>query len=317
MLPTVPRPADGERRGVSPVGRLFEIVHGDQRAVITEAGASLRAYEVGRRPVVEPFDGFDTAPVGCQGEILAPWPNRTVDGSWMWGRTGHQLWITEPERGHALHGLVRTLAWTPVEAEPERVELETTLLAHPGWPFPLHLVVSYALGPAGLSARLIATNIGRSSCPYGAAAHPYLAVPGGTVDEAVLRIRAATWMATDDRLAPVERRATAGTPYDFGGSEPVGTREVDNALTDLERGPDGRVEATLSAPDGRTTVVWGGSSVRWWQLFTGDALPGRWRRGALALEPMTCGPNALNTGDDLVVLEPGDRHQLTWGLRLD
>lgn len=301
---------------VSPVGRLFEIVHGDQRAVITESGASLRAYEVARRPVVEPFDGLDTAPLGCQGEILAPWPNRTVDGSWTWGQARHQLWITEPERGHALHGLVRTLAWTPVTVELHRVELETTLLAHPGWPFPLRLEVSYVVGPAGLASRLTATNIGRTSCPYGAATHPYLAIPGGTVDDAVLEIRASTWLATDDRLGPTELRATAGTPYEFGG-EPVGGRQVDNALTDLERGPDGRVEARVTAADGRTTVMWGNSEVRWWQLYTGDALPGRWRRGALALEPMTCGPNALNTGGDLVVLEPGERHRLSWGLRLD
>ena len=301
---------------VSPVGRLFEIVHGDQRAVITESGASLRAYEVARRPVVEPFDGLDTAPLGCQGEILAPWPNRTVDGSWTWGEVRHQLWITEPERGHALHGLVRTLAWTPVTLEPHRVDLETTLLAHPGWPFPLRLEVSYVVGPAGLASRLTATNIGRTSCPYGAATHPYLAIPGGTVDDAVLEIRASTWLATDDRLAPTELRATAGTPYEFSG-EPVGSRQVDNALTDLERGPDGRVEARVTAPDGRTTAMWGDSEVRWWQLYTGDALPGRWRRGALALEPMTCGPNALNTGGDLVVLEPGERHRLSWGLRLD
>ncbi|HSH22537.1 MAG TPA: aldose 1-epimerase family protein [Acidimicrobiales bacterium] len=306
---------DAGQRGVAPVGRLFEIAHGDQRAVITEAGASLRVYEVGPRPVVEPFDGADTVPIGAQGEILAPWPNRTVDGSWRWGSTRHQLSITEPERGHALHGLVRTLAWTPVENGVSRIDLATTLLAHPGWPFPLQLTVTYALGPAGLTCRLMATNIGRARCPYGAATHPYLAIPGGT-DEAVLRIPAATWLATDDRLAPTERRATAGTPYDFDGSVPVGAREVDNAFTDLERAPDGRVEASLRAPDGRTTVLWGDASVRWWQLFTGDALPSRWRRAVVALEPMTCGPDALNTGDDLAVLDPGETHRMTWGLRL-
>jgi hypothetical protein len=31
---------------------------------------------------------------------------------------------------------------------------------------------------------------------------------------------------------------------------------------------------------------------------------------------MTCGPNALNTGEDLVVLGPGDSHTMTWGLTL-
>ncbi len=285
--------------------------------MVTESGATLRVYEVGDRPVVEAFEGPETPVIGCQGEVLAPWPNRVVDGRWTWESTEYQLWITEPERGHALHGLVRTLPWAPARAEDHRIDLEATLLAHPGWPFPLYFSVSYELGREGLRSRLTATNIGRARCPYGAATHPYLAIPRGSVDDARLEIPAATFLATDGRLAPLERRATGGSPYDFDAGSPIGARQVDNAFTDLERLPDGRVEARLTCPDGRTTVMWGDSSVRWWQLFTGDVLPERWRRRAIALEPMTCGPNALNTGEDLVFLEPGESHAMVWGITLE
>lgn len=308
--PDVPGP------GLPPGGHLFEISLGDQRAVVTESGATLRVYAVGGRPVIEPFDGPEAPVIGAQGEILAPWPNRVVDGRWRWSGIEQQLWITEPSRGHAIHGLVRRLRWTPTEVEHHRVELETTVLAHPGWPFPLHFVASYTLGAGGLTCGLTARNIGRTTCPYGAAAHPYLAVPGGTIDDAVLSMPARTWLATDDRLAPTERRSTAGSPYEFDGVEPVGSRQADNAFTDLERLADRRVEARLRAPDGRTTVVWGDAGIRWWQLFTGDALPERWRRRSLAIEPMTCGPNALNTGEDLIVLEPGEHRTVSWGLSL-
>lgn len=318
MTRVLPEPAAGAAvpAGLLPVGRLFQIAHGEHRAVVTESGATLRAYDVGSRPVLEAFDGPETPVIGAQGEILAPWPNRVVDGLWSWRGAQQQLWITEPSRGHAIHGLVRRLRWSASTVEPHHVGMEATLLAHPGWPFPLHLAVAYKVGPAGLVCRLTATNVGRAACPYGAAAHPYLAVPGGSVDDAVVRIAAATWLATDDRLSPTERRPTAGSPYDFDGVAPVGGRQADNAFCDLERLPDDRVEVTVAAPDGRTTVLWGDATVRWWQLFTGDALPERWRRHALALEPMTCGPNALNTGIDLVVLEPGDSHAMTWGLSL-
>jgi aldose 1-epimerase len=301
---------------VAPVGHALEITDGDQRAVVTESGATLRVYEVGDRPVVEAFNGPDTVIVGCQGEILAPWPNRTENGVWTWGGTTCQLSITEPDRGHAIHGLVRTLRWETVDHGPAEVVLETTLLAHPGWPFPLHFAVRYALGDAGLTSTITATNIGEGPCPYGVATHPYLAVPGGTVDDVALRIPAATWVETDERLIPVGRRATTGTLYEFDGVAPVGDRQVDHAFTDLARLPDGRVEASLLAQDGSVTTLWGDSSVRWWQLFTGDALPERWRRSTLALEPMTCAPNALNTGEDLVILDPGASHSMTWGVRL-
>ena len=45
-------------------------------------------------------------------------------------------------------------------------------------------------------------------------------------------------------------------------------------------------------------------------LFTGDLLPDVKRR-SLAVEPMTCPPNALQTGEALIRLEPGQtRRQL-------
>ena len=49
-------------------------------------------------------------------------------------------------------------------------------------------------------------------------------------------------------------------------------------------------------------------------LFSGDVLPGgRWRR-SLAIEPMTCPPNAFADGVDLVVLEPGETWAGSWTL---
>jgi len=47
-------------------------------------------------------------------------------------------------------------------------------------------------------------------------------------------------------------------------------------------------------------------------VFTGD-IPAVQRRG-LAVEPMTCPPNAFRSGDALVTLEPGESHTAAWGL---
>jgi galactose mutarotase-like enzyme len=45
-------------------------------------------------------------------------------------------------------------------------------------------------------------------------------------------------------------------------------------------------------------------------VFTGD-IPSVERR-ALAIEPMTCPPNAFRSGEALVTLEPGDSHTAAW-----
>lgn len=301
--------------GLPPAGTPLTITYGKQSCVVTPSGATLRSYLVGDRPVIESFNGPESPVVGCQGEVLAPWPNRVVDGRWTWRDIGYQLSITEPERGHALHGLVRNMTWTVVAQRDNSVTLEVLLLAQPGWPFPLSCTIEYALDAAGLRSTLKSTNVGFEACPYGAAVHPYIALPT-RVDEVVLHVPAATWVETNERLAPLARRPTAGTAYDFTDGTLVGGRQVDTAFTDLVTAPDGRVEARVTTPDGVTTLVWGDRSVRWWQIYTADTLPAPWYRGCLAVEPMTCAPDALNSGDGLVILEPGESHSVVWGLTL-
>jgi aldose 1-epimerase len=49
-------------------------------------------------------------------------------------------------------------------------------------------------------------------------------------------------------------------------------------------------------------------------VFSGDTLePARRRRG-LAIEPMTCAPDAYRSGLGLQVLEPGQQSTAAWGV---
>jgi aldose 1-epimerase len=48
-------------------------------------------------------------------------------------------------------------------------------------------------------------------------------------------------------------------------------------------------------------------------IFTGDTLPDVNRR-SIAVEPMTCPPNAFRTGTDVITLEPGMSWTGTWGI---
>ena len=48
-------------------------------------------------------------------------------------------------------------------------------------------------------------------------------------------------------------------------------------------------------------------------LFTGDLLPDVSRR-SLAVEPMTCPPNAFRSGEGLIRLEPGASFTSSWGI---
>ena len=52
------------------------------------------------------------------------------------------------------------------------------------------------------------------------------------------------------------------------------------------------------------------------QVYTGDTLAQPRRRLALAVEPMTCPANALQSGQGIVRLDPGQTHSGRWGVRL-
>jgi aldose 1-epimerase len=105
-----------------------------------------------------------------------------------------------------------------------------------------------------------------------------------------------------------------GTAYDFREPRAIGTTKLDNAFTDLERDEDGLARVELRDPArGRALTLWVDESYGCLMLFTGDPLPDVDRR-SLAVDPMTCPPNAFRTGEALIRLEPGDSTTGAWGI---
>jgi aldose 1-epimerase len=243
-----------------------------------------------------------------RGQLLIPWPNRIRDGAYALDGRRHQLPLNEPERGNAIHGLVRWSSWNVAERTTERVVLAHVLRPQPGYPFTLELRVEYSLSPEGLAVRTTATNAGADPCPYGAGAHPYLAVGAGVVDEAVFRLPAEAVLEADERGIPVGSAPVEGTELDFRKPRPVGPARLDHCFTDLDRGEDGLVRVEIDR-----TALWADESYQYLMVFTGDGLPGA-DRTSVAVEPMTCAPNAFASGDGLIVLEPGESHAAAWGI---
>lgn len=295
-----------------PSGEQIEIALEDQRAVVVEVGGGLRAYSASGRELV---DGYrvDEMSTSGRGQVLIPWPNRVEDGSYEFQGRRHQLPINDPEEQDAIHGLVRWAAWTVGEREPHRVVMEHVLHPQPGYPFSLGLRIEYRLSEGGLRVRTTATNLGTRACPYGAGAHPYLTVGTANVDSAILRAPGRTVLRSDERGIPTGAGPVDGTDYDFRQPRPIGKTKLDHAFTDLER-VDGIARVELTDPARRSGLtLWVDESYGYLMLFTGDPLRDVDRR-SLAVEPMTCPPNAFRTGDALIRLEPGRTVTSTWGI---
>lgn len=299
-----------------PSGKQFTMEVGDQQVVVTEVGAGLRSYRVEGTEVLDGFDA-DEMCTGARGQSFIPWPNRIADGRYTFDQREHQLPLTEPAAGNAIHGLTRWANWHLVHANGASLRLGHHLPPQPGFPFALRSEITYRLGARGLSVETRSTNVGSTDCPYATGAHPYLSPGPGVVDDLTVELPAHTWYPTDDRGIPTGRAPVEGSDRDLRTARQLGGLHLDTAFTDLDRGPDECATVTVRRADGWTTQLWVDRTYQYVELFTGDSLPqaDRRRRG-LGVEPMTAAPNAFRTGDGLLRLAPGETHTATWGLRM-
>jgi aldose 1-epimerase len=298
-------------------GRQIEIRHGLQRAVVVEVGGGLREYDVDGQPIV---DGYppDRMPDGGHGQPLLPWPNRLADGQYTFDGQDHRLPIDDVVRQNAMHGLTRWLNWNVAEQATDRVRMALTIHPRPGYPFTLDMSIEYSVGPTGLTVSTTARNSGRRALPLGAGQHPYLTVGTPLVDSTILHLPSHARLELDtQRRLPTGTvlRVDSSTDYDFRTPRLIGSVVLDDCYTDLDRGDDGTARVRLSDPlTDREVSLWMDAHYRVVQVFSGDTLPVARRRHGLAVEPMTCPPNAFRTGTDLIVLQPDETCSLAWGL---
>lgn len=297
-----------------PSGRQIELHHGEQTVAIAEVGAGLRSYLAGTRPVIDGYPVTEAC-TGARGHSLIPWPNRIKAGKYEWDGTEYQLDLTEPAFGGAIHGLTRWAPWQLLEHDGTSASFGHVLYACPGWPWVLECRIDYSLDENGLTVRTTATNVGGSPCPYGTGAHPYLSVGTPTIDTAHAKVPGSLYLPVDAVGIPTGKEPVQGTHYDLRSEEPLGARKIDVGYTELDRDPDGRARVRLSIPGGPAVALWVDEGYPYLEVFTGDTLPQpERRRTGLGVEPMTCAPNAFNSGEGLLTLEPGQQHSACWGI---
>ncbi|WP_114855981.1 aldose 1-epimerase family protein [Brachybacterium sp. YJGR34] len=295
-------------------GTRFVLSAGTYRAEISSVGAILESLTVDGRDLV--VRNPESGPMQFyRGAVVAPWPNRIGDGAYSWDGRQIQAALTEPERGNALHGLVSFMPFAAVTVAPHEVVLRTELFPSAGYPFHLLLTVHHALdAEAGLTTTVTARNIGAQDAPYGVCPHPYLVAGPEPLDEWSLRMAAGTVVTvTEDRLLPTGTAEVApGSDFDFAAAREIGELFIDHAFTDLARDAQGRMDITVTAPGGTGVRITAGPECPWLQVHTGDRPESEDHRLGLAVEPMTCPPDAFRSGTDVVRLAPDAEHSAAW-----
>ena len=302
----------------APTGEQFVLTRatatGTSTAIITEVAAGLRTFQIDGVDLTEPFAHDKTPPFG-DGIVLVPWPNRVEDGIWLLDGKRQHLDITEPARHNAIHGLLRSTAYRVTDQTETSVTLSATVYPQHGYTFTIDSTVTYELVADGLSVTHGFCNLSAAKAPVAVGTHPFFRIGDVPTEDLVLRLSASTRFETDDRLIPVAENAVEGTKYDLREGVRVGDLYLDDAFGGIEPS-GGESVSSLTAPDGRRVEMWQDDQHPYVQVFTTRKFPKDGGLGlAVAIEPMTAAPNALNTGLGLKWLEPDEHWVVRWGIR--
>jgi aldose 1-epimerase len=307
-------------------GQQFDLRFGSYRASIASVGATLRSLSFAGRDLVVPFAADEMRP-GFRGASLAPWPNRVADGRYSFAGHNQQLALTEPARGHALHGLACWLNFAPISVTESSVTLRATVEPQTGYPHRLELTVTFLLTDAGLSTELAAVNVGSDAAPFGAGFHPYLRAGNSPLEEWSLQLDASQVLVMEPtRMLPLTVESVdhvttgtgTGTGLDFRTPVVINEMKLDHPFTAL--GPFTNPDALTGAGSGggmafALLLERNGSGVQvswdarcpWVQVFTDDQAAGVIGRQGVAIEPVSCPPDAFNSGTDLQVIQAGQQ----------
>jgi aldose 1-epimerase len=290
----------------------INLISGDYKAQIRSEGAGLSSLTFKGRNLVDPFQPSDTR--FFRGDVLAPWPNRIGDGRYEVEGKIFTAPINEIDRNTALHGLVFGLDWHVTQQSDSQVQLEVNLQASVSYPTALRISATYQLSSAGLEISISATNIGEATAPYGVSIHPYLVANSDSrVDDWALMLPSDEVLEVDQaRLLPIAIRPCAEMNFDFRGRSVIGSRFIDHAFKVNEN----KARAvTVQDKDGIGVVMTFDHTSKWIQIHTADRDGGPTSRSCLAVEPMTCPPDAFRTGEDLIWLEVGDNTASSWRIQ--
>ncbi len=215
--------------------------------------------------------------------VLFPSPGKLAGDAWSRGGARGTL---------KQHGFARNLPWEVAATGTDDGAWATLALTaneatRSAYPWDFRAEYTYRLRGRAVTIAMRIENRGGSPMPFGAGFHPYFAVRDA--DKASARIPTAATRAFDNAA----KRDVAFSGFDLTAAE-----------VDLHLYDHGSTDASLVARD-LAIALRGSADFTHWVVWT---LRGK---DFVCVEPWTCPGDALNTGERLIVLAPGEARELS------
>lgn len=257
-----------------------------QAEIAPQMGMNTVSLTWGGRPVLRSPESWEAlqADSCVYGTPLLLPPNRTAGGRFAFDGQSWALPVNEPAFGNHLHGLVHCQRFAVTEVSETQV---TGIYENQGqtFPYPYRMRVTCTVREDGYYQEFFITNTGAADMPLTFGLHTVFAVKA--------RI-----------LVPIEKRWTVNDCYIPTGELEVLTGE---ALTYREgTDPNHKLVRGFYTAAGNEAQIDGfhyrvSANFDQWVLWNADG-----EGGFCAIEPMCGAVNALNSGEGLLRLKPGE-----------
>lgn len=246
-----------------------------------------------------------------KGAKLSPFPNRLQKG--LYSFKGNQYQLPCNDNGHnALHGFLWDYPFSLKDVRLEDESAEITLSMYyegkkAGYPFPFSMDITYTLSPQKLSVLTQIENKGDKAMPIGDGWHPYFLLPGGT-DQWQLKLPTQKRLKTDQYLIPT---GDYEEYLKFKSLNTIQGEALDHCFGPLTE----RISETIlyHPKEELKIIVWQKSGTDRYEWLNVYIPPDK---NSIAIEPMSCAPDAFNNGLGNIHLPAGESRTFTFGVRI-
>ncbi len=240
------------------------------------------------------------------GVILFPFPNRLCDGRYSHNGKDYSFPVNDTSGNHNLHGKNNNqykLANVDLEAGIIHLEYDHVSDFAP-YPFVVRVSVKYQLSEKGLNVQIAVKNHDSIKIPLGLGAHPYFNF-NCAVDDLLLEIPSRQFVQLTTDLIPT---GEFGNDDTFSKMRKIGDTEFDTCFVLDERDV---CSIYCPANDLHFHLRQDRKELAYLQIY----IPAE--RDRIAIEPVSCIPDAFNNGIGLVELEAGESCTANFVISID
>jgi len=308
---------------VNKIGEYQEILYSCQNelgsfklGILNDYGATLNRLEIPFKNenfnLVKGYNVKDDFKKAYRGVLLAPFPNRIKNGQYTFDGKTYQLPINRPKENNALHGFLYN---EPFEVIENSTSSNNSILilqndydgGIEGFPFKFKTTITYVWdAPYLLKVSIAVTNTDNKLMPLGLGWHPYFQFPQ-SINNITLKMDSKNKFLVDGQMIP----SLETEPYtSFIKTKKIGAANFDDCFELNDINVAHQTVLTDKLNDISLTIEQDTSAFKYLQVYTAPA------RDCIAIEPMTCIPDAFNNQLGLKKLKPNEIYNCTYTIRL-